>query len=747
MLRASKAQATKPSDMKFSFTSLLICSLIWAFSLTSPLLAQTNQVPHLKEAHKGLAVQLDGVLSPTEPWGDAPLADGFRMSFPYDSLPATQRTQVWMFSDERFLYVAAVCWQDSTVGYVSQSLKRDFSFPVNDAFSVQLDPFSDRQSGFSFGLTPYGAQREGIIASGGVGGVTTSWDGKWYSATRRYGDRWILEIAIPFSTLRYRKDAQSWRVNFARNIVNRNETSTWAKVPRGFNIANMAFMNEVTFEQSPQNTGRKFVLNPYILGGLQQSFANGQNSSEWRRNAGLDAKVSLSSSLNLDLTINPDFSQVEVDRQQLNLDRFELSFPERRVFFLENSDLFSQLGKDGVQPFFSRRIGLGAPLTFGGRLSGKLSSKTRIGVMAVADGNFDARKRNLFTVAVAEQKVLTRSNVTAFMLNKTGWDALSATGQQNHVGGMEFNYNAPKGKLTGKAFGHISAGPNMGTDRHTLGLGATYNVTKWTLQGSFERIGRDFQSDMGFLPRHFLFNPANGQNVSVAYAQARISGERRFFFSKEKKLDYYGLGGEGLLYLDGNYATTEWRLRPYISLAWKNAGIAKLLWNQEYTKLLYALPIRGLSQALPVGSYAAQSVELSYDTGRRSKLNGLASISYGGFYNGQRLSSKAELYWRRQPWGNFGLNFANQTAWFPSEYGQTSLTLVGGQFEIAFRHNIFLTTFLQWNTQSSNFNINARFWWRFAPMSDLFLVLTDNYAANDFAAKDRALVLKVNYWL
>ena len=224
---------------------------------------------------------------------------------------------------------------------------------------------------------------------------------------------WTAELAIPFRSLRYNPAITRWGVNFARQDLKRNEQSSWSAIPRGINVSNLAYEGTLVFDGTLPPSGANIVLNPYITGGTSVSSANSPIKVQY--NAGIDAKIGIGNSLNLDLTVNPDFSQVEVDRQVTNLDRFNVFFPERRTFFTENADITSFLGNDNARPFFSRNIGLARgqsiPIYLGAKLSGKIDAKTRIYALAVetaADSLLKTQGQN-YTVAAVQRNVLSNS--------------------------------------------------------------------------------------------------------------------------------------------------------------------------------------------------------------------------------------------------------------------------------------------------------------------------------------------------
>ena len=322
-----------------------------------------------------------------------------------------------MTYDEHNLYLVAICYHFLPGPYFVESLRRDFAFGKNDNFLLFMDPFDDQTNGFSFGANAAGAQWDGMMYEGGK--VDLSWDNKWTSVVRKEDDRWVFEASIPFKSIRYKKGITKWGINFSRLDLKSTEKSSWAPVPRQFPTASLAYTGILVWDEPPPQVGSNISIIPYVLGGAGKDYEK-ETPTTYRKEIGVDAKIAVSSSLNLDLTINPDFSQVDVDRQVTNLDRFELFFPERRQFFLENGDLFANFGYPTIRPFFSRRIGLGAPIEFGARFSGKLNKNWRIGIMDIQTGKVeeDYLPRQNFAVLALQRRVFARSNVGLIFINK-----------------------------------------------------------------------------------------------------------------------------------------------------------------------------------------------------------------------------------------------------------------------------------------------------------------------------------------
>ncbi len=265
--------------------------------------AQTDNVSvRIKKAQNEIV--LDGILDEAD-WSKAPVAQNFHQQFPFDTSLAISKTEVKLTYDNNFIYVGAICYNSVESDYIIQSLKRDFNFKINDAFAIYLDPYGDQTNGFCFAVNPLGVQLEGLIQGGGNRGTANTWDNKWFSKVSREKDKWIVEMAIPFRTIRYNEGSTNWGINFSRNDLNQNETSCWAPVPRNFNVATMAFNGDLLWDNPLKKAGLNVAFIPYGITGYTADYEN--DTSFYRLNAGFDAKLAVTSSLNLDITVNPDF--------------------------------------------------------------------------------------------------------------------------------------------------------------------------------------------------------------------------------------------------------------------------------------------------------------------------------------------------------------------------------------------------------------------------------------------------------
>lgn len=708
-------------------------------------------------------ITLDGSLDEAD-WKDANIAANFWQNFPYDTSRANAKTETRVLFDDNFLYIAAVCYQNRN--YVVSSLKRDFQRGSSDIFGINIDPFKDKLNGFNFAISPYGVQREGLITNGQE--FTTDWDNKWYSKVTNYDDRWVVEMAIPFKTLRYKlqEGLNEWMINFFRNDISRNETSVWAPVPRNFAPASLAFSGTLVWEEKPPKPGANISLIPYGLVETNRDYLSNTKSKSFL-NIGFDAKVAITPSLNLDLTVNPDFAQVEVDQQVTNLSRFELFFPERRQFFLENSDLFSSFGNGSINPFFSRRIGLyrnprtgfneKIPILAGLRLSGRLNKNWRLGVLNTQTarqsfGDSVALPSTNFGMFALQRRLGTRSFVSMMLVNKEPLNpTLGDVSTKFHrVAGLEYRFASADNRWLFKTFYHRSFTPQKLPQQYAWGMNLGYDRPTFNGRMTTSDIGDNHTLETGFLPRRSLL---------------RSSGEANFvFFPKgkwAKLINRFYLGPDwDFLYGKSQGRFVDWDAGLFGGVTFQNQSLltfALLRW--DYTYLFFPFdPTNTGGQELPSNTrYLYFSNRASFTSNVRKPFYFSLNTRWGNYFNGKIQQFQGSLNYRYQPYGIFSLDFNYNRIRLPRPYNNSDLLLIGPKIDISFTDKIFLKGIVQYNNQINNINTNIRFQWRYKPASDLFIVYTDNYFAYEgfddkgvvraFQPKNRALVVKMTYWL
>lgn len=701
-------------------------------------------------------IELDGKLT-EQSWKEADVTNQFTNKWPTDEGLAPEQTIVRVTYDDKNLYIAAIC-KDENQDHIVQTLKRDDAIWRSDGFVAFIDPVNKQTNGFAFYTNAYGVQTEGLLSAFGAGdeGMNRDWDNKWFvEVDQTEGGDWTLEMAIPFKTLRYDANLTEWGINFLRCDIGNNRYSTWAFVPVQFDGTDLSYAGTLVWDNKPPPTNSNFSIIPYVTAGVSKDIEENDGDVQAEFDAGLDAKVAVTSSLNLDLTLNPDFSQIEVDAQQTNLTRFSLFFPEKRTFFLENSDIFSDFGIRPIRPFFSRRIGLdddgnAIPIIGGARLSGNLTEKTRIGAMSMQTASTDNVNAQNYSVGVVQHQVMKRSSIKGIFINRQSFDDGEADKNDfgRNVGG-EFDYVKPDGSVGAWVSYHSSMKPEKFKSNGFFNTGFQYNNRKFSTLQSFAILGENYIADVGFVNRLDNYDAERDTTIRIGLSHLFQTFDYTIFPKEENSsfnfirfnFENFLLWNEGL---GRTLRSTEFNVNVFLSnTSWASIGFDH---NTEF--LPFPTNFTGDDfENLPSDTYNFGTVSASYRSNSRKRFFYNLNLQYGGFYNGTLFQIGGNLQYRKQPWGTFGLNFERSILDLPDDFGETKLWLIGPKVEVNFSKNIFWTSFIQYNTQADNFNINSRLQWRYQPMSDLFLVYTDNYTAENFGLKSRALVLKFNYWL
>ncbi len=707
-------------------------------------------------------IVIDGIAS-EETWSAKDKATDFYQNFPYDTSFSESKTEVMLTYNEDFLYLYAICYDHTPGDYVVQTLRRDFNINFSDYFAIILDPVGDLTNGFKFMVNPYGVQAEGLISSGGNFGSSNDWDNVWYAETQRSDTAWTVEIAIPFKTLRYNAQSKNWKINFARNNLKINERSSWTPVPRNFLITSLAFAGTLEWDAPPPHPGKNIALIPYVTSAGSKDHARGTAFIN-KPGAGLDAKVAITPSLNLDLTINPDFAQVDVDRQITNLTRFSLFFPERRAFFLENSDLFSNFGFSRIRPFFSRRIGLNegrqVPIYGGARLSGKVGETLRIGAMTmqtapdrirISERDSTISQGQNYTVAAFQQDVFGNgSNIAMIMVNRQAvHNEGNAFAQNNYnrIIGIDYNLASRDNRYRGKLFYHQSFSPEQKINAEAHASWLRYRDKHWSMEWNHEYVGENYNAEVGFVPRLFNFNANTGELVRRGFW--RLEPDINYaFFPKSKVINNMGPGLYYNAYFNTDYSENEWTVNPYYFVNFQNSSELNFFYQENFTYLFFPVDVTETgSNPLPMGGYRYRSAGVEYFSNIRKRFTYSISMNSGTFYLGRLTNITGEMGYRVQPWGNFALVVDHNRVTFPDPFGYRELYLISPRVDLTFHRNVFFSGILQYNNQISNVNTNLRLQWRFKPMSDLFMVYSDNYFSDTFRVRNRSFTVKLVYWL
>lgn len=692
---------------------------------------------------------LDGKLT-EKVWKQALVLDSFVLHYPRDSGTPLAGTRVFLLADRRALYVGAICHQPEGYTPVTPTLRRDFSIWETDALVVVLDPDGDKEYGVSFGVSTYGAQRDGLITHGGAWGVSTTWDNKWFSAVARDSQSWSVELIIPFKAIRYRKGDTLWHINFIRTAMGIPEISVWKPVPRQFNPATLAFAGQVVLTPPTPHLNAVFI--PYATGIYEESRV--------RPRLGTDIRVMLTPALTLDLTLNPDFSQIEVDEQVVNLSRFEIWVPEKRQFFLENSDLFSAFGLRHFNIFFSRKVGLYelAPFTYeevpiaaGLKLSGQLSRGTRMGLLGTympahstptATDQSDTVVLPARVVAVATLQPQVPPRPSFIRVQMVSVEDLSPR-WYNHLAGIEYNLRTRGDLLRATAMYATSLTTEIDRANHAGGFFVRYRGRRLLTLLSGQWVGEGFRAALGFLPRQLHYDASRDTFLYRGYSQlGGILGWSWYPSGRWTKIDA-SLEGEQFL----NEHLKPWLRELSVTLTAERTdgstiSIGGTLREErlEFDSRIYGVAV------IPTGTYRDWRMESILARSSKYKLSGEASLSAGTLYGWATTALRTAASWRATPRLLLKPSVTYSLLDTSSSAPPIAVTHLSLWAIYTFTTHLYLTFNTQLNTQYQLLTLYGKLQWRFAPVSDLFIVIRlDRNLKN--RSQYPSFAVKLTYWL
>ena len=696
-------------------------------------------------------ITLDAELS-EEVWKKSKGASGFWQYFPLDTVQAKQQATIKFLFDDDNLYVG-IKVNSLANDFIIPSLRRDFRAGGSDNITLLFDTFNDGTNAFIFGTNPYGIKREMLLSGGGseLRGFTMAWDTKWKCKTAIKEDHYIAEMIIPLSAFKYREGETKWRFNSYQFDTQDNERNTWVNIPQNQFIFNLAYMGEMIFEKPLGKSKTPVSIIPYVNTITSKDFENDISQTDIK--FGGDAKFTIGNSLNLDLTLNPDFSQVEVDQQVTNLTRFEISLPERRQFFIENSDLFADFGNNrDSNPFFSRRIGIAKDangntiennIIGGVRLSGKVNNNLRVGLLTMQTA--EDIKNEIPTVNNAvitlQQKVFKRSNISVMFINKQAtkeYDFLADEDKYNRIIGLDYRLASEDNTWVGKYFLHKSFSQGVKDKNYSAGFSTQYFNRDFNVRLSGVYVGDNYESDLGFLRRTDIF---------------KITPKiERTFWPIESAIQKHSFSITPIFIWkpDLNFKNSDYAVISRWQANFKNTGEFTAEMYNRFTYLFSAFDPTGTEGAiaLPIdSSYKYTTLSLGYRSDKRKTFSYQIEPSVGTFFNGKKYSFEANLAWRIQPKFSGSLQVNYDKINLPDPYPDASIWLIGPKIDLTFNKSIFWSTFIQYSSQQKNIGLNTRLQWRFAPLSDLFIVYNDNYFSNDLTPRFKSLNLKLTYWL
>ena len=704
---------------------------------------------HKKRSFPAIGVQtapvIDGEVRNDPVWQAITPTGGFTQTRPDAGQPASQITEVRVVYTADAIYFGFICFDNDPATIVVADSRRDANLYETDSLQIILDTYLDEQNGFIFGTNPTGLEYDGQLSRAGDGGALLSqavggagggfninWDAVWEVKTSMGDFGWSAEFRIPFKTLRYPKmDVQNWGINIQRNIRRRNENAFWSPLSQQFSIYRVSDAGLLTDLQIGSQRNLKIV--PYVLGEVSDIGDEGRaTDTEW----GFDIKYSLTPALTLDLTYNTDFAQVEVDESQVSLDRFNLFFPEKRPFFLENAGLFTVGKTSQVELFFSRRIGLSEdgdviPIEGGARVSGSIAG-TNVGMMFMqTEALAGVTPANQFGVARVNKELPNRSSLGAIFISRKATGSLALEGDDNKTYGVDGRWGIGEyGSITG--FAARTSTPGLEGDDQSWSLSGSYDSPDWLFNLDYVEVGENFNPEVGFLNRDAYRYGLLRVLRRYRPEHSRIGlQEIRPHMSYTSYWNFDGFQESGFMHLDNH-------------LEWKNSAEVHTGINFTTEGLIEPFEIyEGI--VIPVGTYDNSELSLGFYSNQGAWISFSLSTIVGGFYSGDRVSVSPSMRMR------LGEKFNTELSWVQNDVDLPEgdfVTKVGRlRLSYSFTTQTTLEALFQYNSVDDFWSSNLRFSWLRSASTGLYVVYNDIQGSDRYTGNkpNRSLIVKYSH--
>lgn len=691
--------------------------------------------PVARAARTTAPPRIDGEVD-EETWSTAQVLTGFIQAKPRTGYPASERTEVRLLYDDERLYVAALCFDSQPNALVTPSLEQDFQSQDSDVFGISIDPFLDRRNGYMFMVNPHGALKD-VQLFDDSRSENGAWEGPVQVRARIHDWGWSVEMAIPFATVRFdpNRDPQTWGLNFLRRIRRRNEDSFWAPLPQRDQIHKMSKAGTLASLEGI-HAGRNFSLKPYALAGTSTGSALPAGLGGRQFDAGADAKFGVTPGLTLDLTWRTDFSQVEVDQEQVNLTRFSLFFPEKRDFFVENSGTFAfgdELTRgyrtgSSLQDFtlfHSRRIGLTAtgqpiPILGGGRLTGKAGGFElgALNMQTRSSGNTPAEN---FTVLRARMRVLANSDVGAMFVNRQSTG--SSLGDPRRDYGMDGTFRFGRSLIAQSYVARTEGTGKKGSDVAAR-VAAGWRDALWDVSAFVKQVGEAFDPSTGFVQR---------TGVRHNYATVGIHPRPDIPFVQE--LNPFVEAH----YITDLHSTLQTRETTLGLGATMNDGGSFSVERAERFERLQT-PFKVQSATIPAGDYEISENTASYSSSRGRRLSASLAVADGGYYGGTRTSVTTGMLWRADY--HFSLELTGNHNRISLPASEFTADVYRARVAYGLSTTFLTSAFLQYNDAAKQLVTNLRLDFIHAPLSDLFVAFTERRDTRNHAVLERGLNVK-----
>lgn len=679
-------------------------------------------VPTVRAVRAPHPPTIDAVLD--EPfWHEIEPVTDFRQRVPVDGAPSSERTELRVAFDDNYLYFAVVLHDSDPEGIRRSILHREGRIDQDDNIRIGLDTYNDKRNAYIFEINPFGTQGDALITDESMTLSDWWWEGVYESEGRVTDGGWVVEAAVPFTTIRFAEaEAPEMGILLERTIRRKNEMVYFPHIGQEFRqaLTQVSQYARLTGLEGLRR-GRYMEVKPFAIAGRSAIGARGASGSETEtlNDLGLDFKYSITSNLTLDATLNPDFAQVEADNVQINLTRFSLFFPEKREFFLERAGLFDFGDAEETQVFFSRRIGITNDIVGGGRLTGQVGPVS-VGALSLytddAPGPFGGtRPGGLNSVLRLRADPFPRTTVGAIVtsLDEDAWSNRVVGGDaQIRFGGSSF----VRGWVAHSSIRVDGSAPSPAASATAASVEADLRSSVASAGAGYTRIPRNFNPALGFVRRPDMRRAAGSVAVFPRFERSR--------WARQLLAVAYG---EHIAGLDGTRQSTLLLSRNM--LTFQTGDRVVLILRRRSEALRAAVGIQG--RELAAGDYAFNRAELRFNTNDSRRFSGRGGLSVGEFWGGNRTELSGGLMWKTGPHLTLRGDYTWNDISLPVVEGDFTTRLVGVTVLGAVSRSLFANALVQYDDVSDMVRANVRINWIHTPGSDLFLVLDTGYLTGD----------------
>ena len=745
------------------FKSLLVAlALGGAASATS---AQSFDITTIDpEGFRALAVEITDAQRPAidgrltdEAWALAPAQGNFVQREPAYGAPSTEKTEFRILYDAKTLYIGVWVWDSEPSGIMGSEMKRDAGLNKGDQLKITIDTFHDHRNAFYFSTNPLGAYKDANTVENGRT-INYDWNAVWDNKTSIDERGWYIEMAIPLNQLRFKTTIgeSTWGLNLCRVLFRKNEESYWVPFPREWGASGFARVSNAGVLQGLNSikSRRRIEFVPFLSPAASRDYVAGSEYDAEAKYGG-DFKIGVTDDLIADFTYHTDFAQVEADQEIVNLTRFSLFFPEKRLFFTESAGIFdfaksvTGLGGDAaandpglLNIFYSRRIGLvdgeQVPIIGGGRLTGRVGDYA-VGVLNIATEEEALANRALghanFTAFRVKRNVLRNSSVGALIVNSQG--GISEYNRTIGIdGGFVLGRYVTMTTVLAKSFSPDVSGRDVAGVFDFL-----WKSDRFNYGGQYLEVGERFNAEVGYIPRLDV----RGTKLKAQWTpRPKRAGIRQLTINGN--LDYY----------ENHAGLVDSRTQnAYLNMSREDTSSVFAGTTREFDNL--TVPFATAGTTLPVGPYQWQYATLTYNSDRTKRVYGSVATDLGGYYNGDRKTLRASINLQIGKTLLFEPNYTHNRVVLPGRPLYSS-NVMNFRVSHSYSPDFYLKGFVQYNDDRKTASFNFLWWYHYKPGSDLYVVYNQGLdidlpltsrelIENSYRVRSRSLAVKMTYWL